>query len=369
MDIIAELKNISSTVSYQGYNYKLSSVIEIVILGLLCKMQTLKDIHFWANSKYIKPMLEESFGITKIPCYSHFTVMFGIIDSEHLNEIFMDFFARLIESVSGKTIAIDGKTICSTVNINKFSSPLHIASAFVVENGITIGQLAINSKSNEITAVRELISLLNIEGATIVADALNCQEKTAEIIIKSKADYVLSVKKNQPNLYEDIKEFIDFKQNDLYEIKTNPLDIEYKTEKGHGRIEVRKAFISYEVGWLLDRCKFKSIKSIGAIKTKSETRYYISSKILTANQLLDLTRKEWAIESMHWLLDVAFEEDRTTLCEENAQITLNILRKTVLNILKTYKNKKSSKSSISDIMRGCLHDFDFLLEVLKSVEL
>ena len=180
MCIISEMKKAISTVDYNGYYYNLSHIIEIVIWGLMCRMKTLTDIHFWATSKAVRPMLEEKFGITRIPCYSHFAGMVGLIDSDELNKIFMEFFGKLVESVVGKTIAIDGKTVCSTAEMKKYDSPLHIASAFVIENGITIGQLATEAKSNEIPIVRELVRILDVTGATIVTDALNCQEKTAD---------------------------------------------------------------------------------------------------------------------------------------------------------------------------------------------
>ena len=366
MCIIEEMKKATKQVEYQGYSYKLSNIIEVLILGLMCRMQTLKDIHYWADSKAVRPMLAEHFGIIKIPCYSHFVALVGMVDATELNKIFMSFFAKLVESVVGKTIAIDGKTICSTVNMVHYESALHIESAFVVENGITIGQLATDSKSNEIPAVRELIRLLDVKGATIVMDALNCQADTAREILVKEADYVLSVKKNQQNLYEDIAEMLTFKQSDICEKKTAPLDSITKTEKGHGRIETRTAIATHEVEWLQERCKIEGIKTIGAIITKTETRYYISSRKLTATQLMTLTRQEWAVESMHWQLDVIFGEDVTTLHERNTQIALNILRKTVLNVIKLYRNKYELKLNMTDIMRKCLHDFDFLLDVLRT---
>jgi len=329
-------------------------------------MKTLTDIHFCANSKAVKPMLEEQFGITKIPCYSHLAGMVGLIDSEELNKIFMEFFGKLVESVVGKTIAIDGKTICSTANMKKYESPLHIASAFVVENGITIGQLATEAKSNEIPIVRELIRVLDVTGATIVTDALNCQEKTAEEVIKAGADYVFSVKKNQEKLYEDIAEMIEFKSTDPCEIKHAPLEKAVKTEKGHGRIQTRRSVVTHEVEWLKERCKFKGIQTIGAILTAAETRYYISSRLLSAEELLTLTRQEWAIESMHWQLDVIFGEDATTLHDENTQKTMNILRKSVLNVIRVYRDNYEPKSNMVNITRKCLHDSDFLITVLRN---
>ena len=366
MCIIEEMKKASSVLEYQGYYYRLSSTIEILIMGLMCRMTTLADIHEWAISKNVQPMLAESFGISKIPCYSHFTNLVGMIDARELNKIFMEFFCKLIGEVAGKTIAIDGKTICSTANMKNFKNPLHVASAFVVENGITIGQLAADSKSNEIPAVRELIRLLNVEGATIVMDALNCQTKTAKEILEAKADYVLSVKKNQRNLHDDIAEMFEFKQTDPCESKLSPIEKIVKTEKSHGRIETRTASVVHDIAWLNERCNFPQIRTIGSITTKAETRYYISSKVLSATELLTITRQEWAVESMHWQLDVIFGEDVTTLHEANSQLLLNILRKAVLNVLKVYRNNYEPKSSMSSITRKCLHDTDMLLDVLEK---
>ena len=368
MCIIDEMKKSAEIVEYRGYYYNLAHIIEILILGLLCRLQTMKEIHLWTQSRPVQKMLKEKFGIEKIPCYSHFTNLVGIIDSNELNKIFMEFFQKLVKTLIGKTVSIDGKTVCATANMSKFESPLHIASAFVVQHGITIGQLAAQAKSNEIPAVQELISLLNIEGATIVADALNCQKKTVELILSGGADYVLAVKKNQHNLYDDISEIVDFKRYDKVEQREAPLEKYSKTEKGHGRIEKRTAYVTHDVEWLLEREKWSGLQSIGAIETPYETRYYISSRILSAQQLLEITQQEWAVESMHWQLDVLYNEDRTTLHEENAQKTLNILRKTTLNIIRTYRDRFEPKLRMVDIMRKCLFDTDFLLELLHCFD-
>jgi len=363
-----EFEKIKTTVEYKGYYYKVSQVIKIMILGLLCRMQTMKDIQYWSTSKPVKEMLKAKFGIRKIPCYSHFTNLVGLIDSEELNKIFMEFFCKLIETISGKTIAIDGKTVCSTANMGNYQSPLHIASAFVVENGITIGQLAAEGKGKEIPCVQELIRLLDITGSTVVTDALHCQKKTAKEILEAGADYVFSVKKNQKELYNDVAEMIDFKLTDKYEQINAPLEKITKTEKGHGRIDKRTAFVTHEVEWLRNFGKWHGVQTIGAIETAAETRYYISSRKLSPMELLEVTRNEWAVESMHWQLDVIFNEDRTTLHEENAQKTLNILRKTVLNVVRVYRDKFEPKLNMVDILRKCSHDTDILLDVLMNFD-
>jgi len=366
MCIIEEIGKIKTTEEYEGYTYKVSDIIKIMILGLMCTMKTMSDIHFWSEGKHTRQMLKETFGIKAIPCYSHFTNLVGIIDSEELNKIFIEFFRKVVGNVVGKTIAFDGKTVCSTTKNGNFKSPLHIASAFVIENGITIGQLAADAKTNEIPTVRELIKLLDITGATVVTDALHCQKDTVKEILNAGADYVLSVKKNQKNLYNDISEMIDYKLTNEYEQLNSPVDTITKTEKSHGRIETRTACVTDEVEWLQKEGKWEGIQSIGAVSTPFETRYYISSRILSAEQLLNITRSEWNIEAMHWQLDVIFNEDRTTLNETNSQFTLNILRKTVLNITKSYRNSFEPKRNMVDIMRKCLHDHDILFDVLEK---
>ena len=290
MCIMEEFEKIRASVEYQGYYYKISEIIKILILGLLCTQKTMSEIHSWSKSKRISRLLCEKFSIKKIPCYSHFTVLVGMIDSNELNKIFMEFFRKLVETVVGKTIAIDGKTVCSTANMGKYKSPLHIASAFVVENGITIGQLAAEGKGKEIPCVQELIRLLDVSGATIVTDALHCQKKTAKEILAAGADYVFSVKKNQKELYNDVAEMIDFKLTDKYELLNSPLEKVTKTEKSHGRIDKRTAFVTHEVEWLRNFGKWHGIQSLGAIETNSETRYYISSRKLSFKSCQDLPR-------------------------------------------------------------------------------
>jgi predicted transposase YbfD/YdcC len=199
-----------------------------------------------------------------------------------------------------------------------------------------------------------------------VTDALHCQKKTAKEILAAGADYVFSVKKNQKELYRDVSEMIDFKLTDKYEQLNAPLEKATKTEKGHGRIDKRTAFVTHEAEWLAQFGKWHGVQMIGAVVTDKETRYYISSRKLSPMELLVITRNEWTVESMHWQLDVIFNEDRTTLHEANAQKTLNILRKTVLNVVRTYRDRFEPKRNMVDIMRNCLFDTDILLDVLHK---
>ena len=242
--------------------------------------------------------------------------------------------------------------------MNKYISPLHIVSAHVAELGITIGQQTVAEKSNEIPAVQKLVGLLNIEGCLVVADALHCQKDTAKAIIAGKSDYLLSVKGNQENLEKDIKDYV----ND--DGLRKAMDTFETLEKNRGRIERRTGYVTQDIDWLYGRKEWKNLTCIGAIRTEfeqsgkksSEWHYYISSRPLSAQDLLKHARLEWSVETMHWLLDVHFGEDFCRIEDENMQQSLNIVRKVVLNSIKDYKAKTESKRPISKLMLDCLLD-------------
>jgi predicted transposase YbfD/YdcC len=241
-----------------------------------------------------------------------------------------------------------------------FESPLHIVSAYVSEYGLTIGQVAVDDKSNEIPAVQALIKTLHIQGALVVADALNCQKKTAQAVIDGGGDYLLAVKENQKDLYNDVALF--------FETESTNMEQYQKSEKSHGRLEKRTAWVTHDVAWYENLDAWTSLLCFGAVrrvcevngKISDEIRYYISSRKLSAEELLHYSRNEWGVESMHWMLDVIYNEDRTLLMEKDAQRTLNTLRKTALNLVRIYKTAFSPKSSMVGIMRNNLFNPQFI---------
>jgi predicted transposase YbfD/YdcC len=268
------------------------------------------------------------------------------------------------------TVSFDGKTIRSTGKMDKYDSPLHIVSAHLAELGITLAGRKVADKSNEIPAVRELIGMLEVEGCIIVADALHCQKETAALIGEKKADYLLSVKDNQPALKKDIEEYV---QEDNLRKSMNTFTA---CEKNGGRVERRTGFVTHDIEWLYGKGEWKNLSCIGAIhrqftykgQTTDEWQYYISSRELTAEALLKHARLEWSVESMHWLLDVHFGEDFCRIEDETVQQVLNAVRKIALNCVKTHKLKSNSKLPLSRIMFGCLLDCEKLIPVLLSAE-
>jgi predicted transposase YbfD/YdcC len=247
-----------------------------------------------------------------------------------------------------------------------YDEALHIVSAHLAELGITVGQKAVDGKSNEIPAMRELIELLDIRGCVVVADALHCQKETAKAIIKGGGDYLLNVKSNQETLRQDIEDYV------LDDELRQSMNKDSTLEKNRGRIERRTAYTTTDIEWLADKKKWESLACIGAINrqvtgkkgSSDEWHYFISSRPLTAEELLKYARNEWSVETMHWLLDVHYSEDFCRIEDADAQQNLNVARKAALNNIRDYKNNTGCKHPISKIMLHCLIDCNFILEVL-----
>ena len=201
MKLIEHFRNVETTKEHNGYSYSVGRALVIVILGSICGLRNVSQIHQWASHQKIKIFLEEYFDITYIPCYFWLLSLLKMIKPESLNQCFIRWVQTLMpQSLKNLTISFDGKTIRSTEKMDSYDKPLHIISAHIAELGLTIGQKTVNEKSNEIIAVRDLIELLDISGCVIVADALNCQKKTAKAIINGGGDYLLTVKDNQETL-------------------------------------------------------------------------------------------------------------------------------------------------------------------------
>ena len=354
---------------YNGYFCRIPEVITIAILGSMCGLKNVSQIHQWASNDRVSEFLKEKFGINHVPCYYWLLCLLKLVKTESLNRCFVGWvYSVMPEKAKDLTISLDGKTVCSTNRIEKCESPLHIISTQISELGLTLAQRSTDEKSNEIPAVQELLKELNIKGHLVTADALNCQKETAEIIVKQKADYLLCVKDNHPNLKKDIEDFV---QDGTLQCTMQTVS---KTEKNHGRIETRTAFVTSDIGWLEQKKNWKNLCCIGAIHTEfqtqksisSEWHYYISNRRLTPEELLHHARMEWAVESMHWLLDVHFEEDWCRIESKAVQQCLNMFRKAAINLIKRFKSSNDSKQAISHLMFECLLDSKMILRILNE---
>lgn len=369
LEITKYFTEVELTASYEPYFCSVEEAITIVIIGTFCGFRNLKQIHQWANHNKIKEILAVHFGVRYVPCYYWLTHLLKLLDPQSMSECFTRWVESLLpENMEGKTVSFDGKTICSTANMECYENPLHIVSAQISELGLTFGQEAVSGKSNEIPATQRLIKTLKLKGCVVVADALNCQKGTAAAVIAQGADYLLSVKENHPNLKQDIEDFVQ--DNQL----RATMETAVTNEKNRERIEKRTAFVSTDVDWLSCKNDWACLRCIGAINTSFTTKagvtnewhYYISSKELTAEELLKHARAEWSVESMHWLLDVHFGEDDCRVQDENIQRVLNIIRKIVINFLRAFRDKTNSKRPFSNIMLDCLIDPAFILDICNS---
>lgn len=368
--IARHFENVECKEEHNGYKCNVGRTLLIVILGSICGLRNISLIHEWAKNKTVKDFLWEHFDIFEVPCHSWFRKLLKLVIPNSLNDCFINWVKTLLpESLEGVTLSIDGKAVCSTWKNKNCDETLHIVNAHLAEWGLTIGQKAVDAKSNEIPAMRDLINLLEIQGCVVVADALNCQTKTVKAIIDAGADYVLSVKDNQESLKADIENHV---QNNKL---SDDMDIHSTEESNRGRREIRIAYSTSDLSNIANPSRWSSLTSIGAINrlifnekgelVSCEWHYYISSKDLFAEELLKYARNEWTVETMHWFLDVHFGEDFCRIEDIDVQKNLNIIRKIALNTIKNYKTRLNSKKAVSKIMLNCLIDSNYLLDVLS----
>lgn len=367
-NLVEYFEELETEREYDGYFYTVAEGITIVILGSLCGLRNTHQIWQWAANDRVKGFLKEKFQISRIPCYYWLLCLLKMIGPASLNKCFAAWVASMIPEERQLTIAVDGKTIRSTGKMQGYRSALHIVSAQIAELGMTYAQKTVSGKSNEIPAVQELLDELDISGCMVVADALNCQKETAKKIIKGGGDYLLCVKDNQEILKKDIADYIQDTQ------LRRTMDTCARTEKNRGRLEKRTAYVTDDIKWLEGGKDWPQLACICALQSEFESRdsksnewhYYISSRHLTAEELLHHARQEWSVESLHWLLDVHFGEDYCRVANRNVQQNLNMARKISLNIIKRYKTRHANKRALSHVMLDCLLDESLIEKVLEK---
>jgi len=352
---------------YTGEIYSIGEALTIVMLGSICGLRNVSQIHQWAASERIRGFLKEHFGIGRIPCYYWLLCLLKKIEPKSLNRCFMRWTQSMVVAQGRElTLSFDGKTIRSTAGMDRYESPLHIISAQIANLGLTLAQRTVSGKSNEIPALRELVEAMEIAGCMVVADALHCQRETAGAIVAKDADYLLDVKDNQATLKEEIAEYVQDK------CLRDTMDTAETIEKNSGRIERRNAYATCDIDWLHGKADWANLACVGAVRLRAETKakasdewhYYISSRPLAAADLLKHARMEWSVESMHWLLDVHFAEDSCRVQDENVQQNLNMVRKVALNTIRLFKNTANSKRPFSKLMLDCLLDPLLILQFL-----
>ena len=320
----------------RGKKHELTNILIMTIYGILCGYTDFVNIADFLNvyEEYFINLLNLENGI---PSHDTFSNVFRNIDSKKFMELFIDWIKEIVGQ-KGTHLAIDGKAIKSARNkINGGNTP-YIVSAFLCDIGISIGQVKVDDKSNEITAIPELLDLIDIKGKIITIDAIGTQEDIANKIVDKKGFYVLKVKDNQKDLKDDIKTYFDL---GLKEESSNIAIVETNYEKEHGRIEKRKYYLSYDISCIHDLKKWSTIKAIGRIDVYREenniekitTHYYILSNNFTIDTFISFTRYHWNIEcSLHWRLDVIMDEDHSRNRLDNSIENLATIRKIVFNL-------------------------------------
>lgn len=304
-----------------------------------------------------------------VPSHDTFRRVISLLNPKRFEELFTRWVNRLQETFRG-VVAIDGKSLRRSFNHQRELGPLHLVQAWSVEHGLVLGQEAVSDKSNEITAIPELLEQLSVAGNIVTIDAMGCQKEIAAKIRKKKADYVLALKKNHGDLFDDVElYFQSAAENDFHEFAGTT---HQTVEKGHGRIETRRYFFTTDIGWSGADAEWKDLAAFGMVeatreingKASTERRFYLTSLQSSAEEFATAVRGHWGIEnSLHWVLDIVFREDESRTSDRNGARNLALLRKIALNLM---KRDSSYKASLHNKRRRAAWDPEYLLLLLSS---
>jgi predicted transposase YbfD/YdcC len=333
-------------------SHKLIDILVISICTLVCGGETFNDMEDFGNAKHdwLKSFLELPNGI---PSHDTFNRVFAALDPKRFLECFLRWTQSLRTAVSGEIVALDGKALRRA--LNQGQALPYVVSAWAVGNGLVLGQLKVAEKSNEITAVPELLRVLDIKGCIVTLDAMGCQKKIAKQITDSDADYVLALKGNHETVHEEVKSYLDdairAQAADRAAGRPGASELVWSetVEKDHGRFEIRRYWQSEDIAWFADLKKWKGLRSVGVVESvrevkgesSTERRYYLSSLKSDIALFAKAVRGHWGVENqLHWQMDVSFGEDQSRARTRHAAENLATLRRLALNLLKGDKTKK-----------------------------
>jgi predicted transposase YbfD/YdcC len=324
--------------------HSLHDILIIAILAMLCGADSFTDMEDFGHAKddWLGGFLDLPNGI---PSHDTFTRVFAALDPQQFMDCFIRWSQNLRQAVSEEIVAMDGKSLRRSMNQGR--GPIHLVNAWAAQNRLVLGQQKVDAKSNEITAIPELLRALELSGCIVTIDAMGCQKNIAKEIHEADADYVLALKGNQTVLHQEVKEFLDDALSRHF--AQLPHQYHQTVEKDHGRLETRRYWVTDQIGWMADRDQWENLHSIGLVEatrqigeqTTTERRYYLSSLPADAPRFARAVRTHWGIEnSLHWTLDVALQEDQCRVRTGYAAQNLAALRAMTLNLLKRDTQKK-----------------------------
>jgi len=374
--LVAHLSQVPDPRIDRRKDHDLIDVLVIAVCTLLCAGESFNDMEDFGKAKFdwFKTFLGLRNGI---PSHDTFNRVFAALDPQQFLDCFLRWTQSLRQAVPQEIVALDGKALRRA--LNKDQSVKYVVSAWAESNGLVLGQLKVADKSNEITAVPELLRVLELSGCIVTIDAMGCQKKIAKEIVEADADYVLALKGNQETVHQEVKSFLDAT---LVEQQTRrpagaklskaaaTLATLETVEKDHGRFEIRRYYQSEQLDWFADRPKWEGLRSVGMVesvrqmegKTTVERRYYLASLPLGVETFARAVRSHWGVENkVHWVMDVCFGEDQSRARAGYAAENLATLRRLALNLL---KREKSKKRGIRGKQLNASWDHAYLLRLL-----
>lgn len=347
--------------------HKLLDILFIAICAVIAGAETWKEIEAFAQAKeaWLRKYLELPGGL---PSDDTFRRVIARLRPARFEACFRSWIATVVPHGAGQHISIDGKTLRGSYDTSTNKSALHVVSAWAEESRLILAQRKVDDKTNEITAIPELLEVLELAGAVVTIDAMGTQREVAGQLQQAGADYVLALKSNHPLLYEDVRTF--FEEARARHFQGIAHDYDQHTDGGHGRIEVRQCWSTSDVAWLPQIERWAGLKSIVMVEARRieaeveslQQRYYITSLASEAERLSALVRSHWGIENrLHWVLDVSFREDASRIRQDDGAENMGLLRRIALNLL----GQEPSKQSLKGKRKRAGWDDAYLEKVLR----
>lgn len=352
--------------------HQLVDIIAIALCAVICGAENWVDVELYGNSKlaWLTTFLELPHGI---PSHDTFGRVFRRIDAQEFQKVFFEWVIAVNDLIQGQIVNIDGKCLRGSDEKGIGKRAIYMVSAWASENELVLGQRKVDEKSNEITAIPELLKMLSLAGCLVTMDAMGTQTEIAQTIVDAQAGYALSVKENQGHLFEDIAYL--FTVDQAQHFKYASLDYAKTTHSGHGRLDIRECWstshpeylklIRHVEKWagLQSIAMIISTRIIGEVQTK-HVRYYITTLPSDAKRILHVVRRHWAIENeLHWVLDVAMNEDRNRVHKDQAPENMAVLRHMALNLL---KQEKTAKGGVHARQLQAAWNNDYLSKILAA---